>query len=422
MGKGLHGWVVTHRGVAGFYNRESMTRRLYRADAWLRIFEADIIERGAHDGRPTVILDQTAFYPTSGGQPNDLGVLAGCTVLDVLETARSTGQIIHVLDRAPQVDRVSGEIDWARRFDHMQQHTGQHLLSAVFGDVLGLETMAVHIGSEECTLDLNTPALTADHIALAERHVRALIAENAPVLTYEVDDAAAARLRLRKPPKVSGLIRVVEIQGVDWSACGGTHVASTAQIGTIKIVRAERRGNETRVTFVCGERAWHEFDTLSRDMAGLSTVFSATRREVPEAAGRLREELRLAQRALSEAHIALAETEARLLLREADGQSVVARVYPGVDMNGLRTIARAVVAQPGRVVLLAAPGDKAALCFARSADVVTDVSALLKQALARVGGKGGGSRELAQGGGAAADDATLVGVLTELKESLDANA
>ncbi|MCL4506670.1 MAG: alanyl-tRNA editing protein, partial [Chloroflexi bacterium] len=214
-----------------------MAVRLYRDDSFLWHFSAHVCERVLHDGRPAVVLDRTAFYPTSGGQPFDFGSLNGVPVLEVIE--RDDGEIVHVLGATLEADEAQGEIDGARRIDHMQQHSGQHVLSGAFVTTANLDTLAVHIGAEECTIDLPATRLPPAALERAEDEANRIVFEDRPVIVRELSDAEAAALPLRKPPRVSGRIRIVEIEGFDWSACGGTHVRSSAQIGVIKSTRAE---------------------------------------------------------------------------------------------------------------------------------------------------------------------------------------
>lgn len=386
-----------------------MALRLYRVDPFLRRFSARVTALATIDGRPAVALDQTAFYPTSGGQAFDRGALNGIDVVDVIE--RDDGEILHALARPAEVAvgaAVDGEIDWPRRFDHMQQHTGQHVLSAAFARVAGLDTLSVHMGDEACTLDLPTPRLDPALIERVEDAANQAIYDDLPVIAREVTEAELSGIPLRKPPAVSGLIRIVEVQGLDWSACGGTHVASTGQIGLIRVHKVEKRGNETRVYFHCGRRALLDYRQAGAVVAALADGFRVSRRELPEAVERLRAEAHAARKALTEAQEKLAELEATVLLQNARAAAgdaspiVIARVFTDRDAAQLKAIAKRLTAEPGVVALLGAPGEKASLCFARSKDATGDMGKLLRDALAALGAKGGGSTDFAQGGGAPA--------------------
>jgi alanyl-tRNA synthetase len=399
-----------------------MTLRLYRADAFLAQFDARVIERRTHNGRPAVLLDQTAFYPSAGGQPNDLGALGSARVLDVIEQENA---ILHVLDRELSIDAVHGELEWPRRFDHMQQHSGQHLLSQAFVRMANLDTIAVHIGAQECTLDLPAPKVTAAMLDAAEDAANAIVYEDRPFLVYEVSAAQLASIPLRKMPKVTGQVRIVEIEGYDWSACGGTHVRNAGQIGAVKIIKVEKRGNEARITFICGRRALLDHRRTLRDALALADGFTVVRSELPDAVARLREEVKTTGKALAAAQMQLAEYEARDLLDNAApgvaGVRIIAAAWDGRDASALRGIARRLTTEPGIVALLGGGGARAMLCFARSRDLTFDMAQLLRDTLQTLGAaKGGGSPDFAQGGGVPVDHATLQAELDRRAAGLSA--
>ena len=225
-----------------------MTDRLYYNDCYLREFPARVIER-LDDGR-RVVLDRTAFYPSSGGQPFDVGSLGGAAVIDVLDEGE---RLIHVVDKLLSLGEVNGEIDWIRRFDHMQQHTGQHLLSAVFEDLFKIGTVSFHMGADVSTIDVSAESLKSSQVERVEARFAEIVAEARPVsITFE---DATADLNLRKASERSGILRIVSIEGIDRSACGGTHLRSTVEIGSLQIRKLEKIRNTTRVEFVCGGRA-----------------------------------------------------------------------------------------------------------------------------------------------------------------------
>src|SRR5687768_3044996 len=247
-----------------------MTERLYYRDATLRTFSGTLVDV-ANEGRK-VYLDQTAFYPTSGGQPHDLGTLGGSRVLDVIDEGDRVAHVLDApLDREIRIE-LRGEIDWERRHDHMQQHTGQHLLSAVLDDLLGLKTVSVHFGSETSTLDVadSTGAanvLSAEVLESVEARANAIVAESRPVVVTFEDSSTVTGLR--KPSDRDGTLRIVTIDGIDRSACGGTHVASTAAIGAVLLRRQEKVRQGLRIEFVCGDRAIRR---VRRDLEILSRV------------------------------------------------------------------------------------------------------------------------------------------------------
>jgi alanyl-tRNA synthetase len=273
------------------------TECLYYQDAYLRRFSGRIVARQLLDGKPAVALDRTAFYPTGGGQPNDTGILAGVEVLDVVA---ADGLIWHVVGNDILVEEVEGEIAWARRYDHMQQHTGQHVLSQAFIQVCGAETVAFHLGTSSSTIDLDRTDLGAGLIAAAEAAANAVVDDALPVTAEFVSEAQLSQIPLRKPPKVTEDVRVVQVAGFDWSACGGTHLMNTAQIGLIKIVGTERRSAELRVSFLCGGRARADYARLQLLAGELASRFSVGQDEVPAAVDRLSNEHRAARKELAD--------------------------------------------------------------------------------------------------------------------------
>lgn len=372
-----------------------MTHRLYYTDAALLEFSASVVDL-ADDGR-RAYLDATAFYPTSGGQPHDTGLLGGVRVVDVVDEGE---RIAHVLDAPLALGTsatLSGRIDAERRRDHMQQHTGQHLLSAVFADVLGAETTSVHFGPDVSTLDLDIAIPPREALLAVEARANALVADALPV-TIAFEDAATAT-GLRKPSDRTGAIRIVSIAGVDRSACGGTHVGSTAGIGAILLRRVERVRQTARVEFVCGLRAVRRARADYDALAEIATGFSAS---VDQAAALVRaqsEQARAAHGRAERLERDLASAQAPALVAAATpdlrgARWVVQRTDGAVD--ALKPIAFAVAEQPAGV-FVALASDPTAVLVATAPDSGVDAGAALKAALAAVGGKGGGSPRLAQG-------------------------
>jgi alanyl-tRNA synthetase len=383
-----------------------MTERLYYNDPYLREFDADVVEQTTHEGKMAIVLDRTAFYPTSGGQPFDVGTLSGARVLDVVDA--DDGRILHIVDRAPDGASVKGAIDWPRRFDHMQQHTGQHVLSAAFDRLLKARTESFHLGADYSTIDL-ARELSPAEIARGEDEANRVVWEDRPVAIRFAGPDEIAKLPLRKEPKREGTLRLIDVQDFDLSACGGTHVARTGAIGTIAIAAAERFRGGSRVTFLCGGRTLAGYRALRDAVAGSVRALSVLPAELPAAIERLQADGKDLRRQIKDFQAKLAAQEADALADAAaaiDGVTAVVAALPGWDAAGLKSIAARIVERPGRVAVLVGEPAPAAIVVARSAGLTYDAGALLRQLVERHGGKGGGRPELAQGGGitsAAAD-------------------
>jgi alanyl-tRNA synthetase len=377
-----------------------MTERLYYTDSFLAEFDAQVLKVvTAPDGRPAVVLDRTAFYPTSGGQPFDTGTLGAAPVVDVID--QEDGTILHVVEAAVERGPILGRIDWGRRFDHMQQHTGQHVLSAAFDRLLGVRTVSFHLGAGSSTIDLARD-LPSDEIDRAEDDANRIVWANRPVRISFADAAAAARLPLRKEPARDGLLRLIEVEGFDLSACGGTHVERTGEVGIIAVGTTERFRGGTRVEFFCGGRALRSHRRL-RDVASAgSKLLSIASSDLPAAIERLQAEAREMKREAKDLRSRLALHEAAALAAHAlplgDVRFAIGALE-GWEAGSLKQIASAIVSRPGHAALLLSTPAPASIVVARSADVSLDAGALLKQMVARFGGKGGGRPDLAQGGG-----------------------
>jgi alanyl-tRNA synthetase len=379
-----------------------MTERLYYHDASLTEFTARVEER-ADDGR-RIYLDRTAFYPTSGGQPHDVGTLGGARVVDVVDEGARIAHLLDVaLPVAEQQVELRGAIDWERRYDHMQQHTGQHLLSAVIEDQLNLQTVSVHFGPEASTVDVaavgggTTSILDPAVIGRIEARVNAIVGEARPVtVTFEESAAATG---LRKQTDRDGLLRVVTIAGVDRSACGGTHVATTAAIGLVQLRRQERVKQGLRIEFVCGRRA---IARARRDLgllAGIARVFSASLDDAQKLVEVQAIEVRELQSGLKKAAESVAKFRAAELHAAAEPNPaglrvVVERAESGVDAE--RSLALAFAGLP-RAMFVVASRTPPSILLATSPDSGVDAGKVLRPLLERVGGRGGGSPRLAQG-------------------------
>ena len=418
-----------------------MTDRLYYTDPYLRAFDATIARVDRRDDRLVVTLDRTAFYPTSGGQPFDTGRLGPLRVVDVVD--EEDGSIAHVVEPStlnaepgttnpvrrtnlepgtlnPEPGQVVRcEIDWARRFDHMQQHSGQHVLSAAFDTLFGVPTLSFHLGGAVSTIDLAREMLTAE-IAAAEAEANRIVWEDRPVAIRFVDPEEAARLPLRKEPARGGTLRLIEVDGFDLSACGGTHVARTGGIGMIAVASWERFKGGQRIEFLCGGRALAGYGALRDAMTGSVRLLSVLPEELPSAIERLQGDAREQKRSMVALQHDLARYHAEELAADAEEIRLrsettcrfVARAIDA-DANALKGLASAIVAKPGYLVVFVSTSVPALVVIARSADVGLSAQQLLTDLMAQFGGRGGGRPDMAQGGGLAGSaDAILAATRT----------
>ncbi len=370
-----------------------VTERLYYTDSYVREFRARVTGR-ADDGR-RIYLERSAFYPTSGGQPHDTGSIGGVPLVAVEDEGEA---IAHLVAAPVENDEVDCRVDWDRRFDHMQQHSGQHLLSAVFVEHFGVATVSFHLGQESSTIDLDTAALEPARILEAERRANEVVCENR-LLAVSFEDAAQTR-GLRKPSEREGILRIVSIEGLDRSACGGTHVARTGEIGPILLRKTERVRNTVRVEFLCGGRAVRraraDFDALSR----VAQMVSVSLDEAPDVVAGQFEAARQAEKLRRKLETELAQVQGRELYSstapDADGVRRVWRRMPSGNLEDLRAIAQSFTAQ-ARAVFAAALDDPPAVLLAASADSGLDAGKVLKAALVEAGGRGGGNPRMAQG-------------------------
>lgn len=401
-----------------------MTERLYYADAYCTRFSAQVVEQLTWEDHPAVVLDRSAFYPASGGQPADRGTLGGVAVLDVI-VRDGDGAVMHLLEHAlPEAgaegqcsQSVEGVLDWARRFDHMQQHTGQHILSAAFEKLLDADTVGFHLGTEISTIDVNVARLDSAAATQVEELANQVVWEDRPIRARFVTPGELAALPLRRLPAVEGAVRVVDIAGFDVNPCGGTHVARTGEVGLVKIVRLDYRGHETRVEFLCGGRALCDYHAKHATISRLAARLTVGHRELEQAVQHLQDEVGQLQQELRRARRRLLKTEAAELAQSAQVHGphrVVWRVWEGRDPEELRPLAQELAGSFGVVALLADIGERVHLCFARAEGIGPDLAALLREACTQLGGKGGGQPHAAQGSAPAAGVAQVEAVLRGL--------
>jgi alanyl-tRNA synthetase len=382
-----------------------MTQRLYYSESYRRSFDGKVLTAEPVAGHLHVTLDQTAFYPTSGGQPFDTGTLGGAAVTDVIDN--DDGVITHVVSGALNPgDVVTGEIDWARRFDHMQQHTGQHMLSAAFDRLFGVRTESFHLGQLSATIDL-AREVSPGEIAKAEDDANRVVWEDRPVTVRFASAEEAAAMGMRKESARTGRLRLIDVQDYDLSACGGTHVERTGAIGVIAIGGWEKFKGGSRVEFLCGGRALQRFRVWRDSLSAIQKHLSVPPIEMAASLERMQDDAKAVQRTLRGFQEKLAAHEAQALL--AKGSSTIVEALEGWDAQGLKGIAAAATAaQPDAVVALFTTSSPALVVIARGTQSSVDAGAILKQLAAKFGGKGGGKPDLAQGGGLSGSSAQLI--------------
>jgi alanyl-tRNA synthetase len=398
-----------------------MNARRYYDDAYTTEFTAHVQEQLTHAGQPAVVLDASYFYPASGGQPADRGMLNGVAVADVI-VREADGAVVHVLDAPLDAGPVTGVIDWPRRFDHMQHHTGQHILTQAFIRAADAPTVSFHLGVEIVTIDVDRADIPPTLLDEVETLANAIVAQNAPVRAWFPTPAELADLPVRRVPDVNGKLRVVGIGTFDFTACGGTHVAHSAEVGLIKVLRTEKYKGMTRVTFCCGDRARHDYTTKHAILADLAADLTTGYWEIGEAVARLQAENKALRADLKAARQALLVSEAAELWDAASPQHdarIIARAWVDRDAAELRPLASHLVARAGTIALLGLAGEKAQIVMACADDLMAlDMVSLLRAAIGTLTGdpdsrRGGGRPSFAQGGGISADQSALQAVLDQ---------
>jgi alanyl-tRNA synthetase len=377
------------------------TERLYYQDSRLLEFEArvtGISERD--DGQLAVTLDRTAFYPTGGGQPTDTGTIGEARVVDCID-AESEGVLHVVQGPVPRVgETVHARVDWLRRLDHMQQHTGQHILSAAFVRLFDAPTRSFRVLEHECEIDVALDHPTDERIEQAVDLANQIVWESRPIRISQVTSAEAASLPLRKEPAREGDLRLIEIADFDLTPCGGTHAKSTGEVGVIAVRSWERAKGLARIQFMAGIRALTDYRKANRTARDVAAMFSAGREDSPALVAKIIDENKKLTRRVGELEEVACRVEAEELLKDADGARVIARVFQDRNADSLKHLALALIAHPNVVALLGSrDGDIARLVFARSSDAPGDMNALMRSACKVIDGRGGGRADMAQGGG-----------------------
>jgi alanyl-tRNA synthetase len=379
------------------------TEKLYYQDQYLRLFTANLQKSEKDEqGRFYVVLDRTAFYPTGGGQPHDTGTINNVNVIDVEEV---DGEIRHYIEKPIESQtECACEIDWQRRFDHMQQHSGQHILSAAFDHHFAFKTVSFHLGKEICTIDLETTNLTEEEALEAEKIANHIILENRPIEAKWVTENELESYSLRKELSVSENIRLVTIPDFDYNGCGGTHPKSTGEVSSVKILHWEKQKKNVRVYFVCGNRVLQQFHEKHKVIQSLMAILSTPQEKLNEAANRVLQNTKELEKTIDDLKMKLFEHEVSQLINQAEecnNHKLVKAIFSARPMVELQQLGKTIVAKADNVVVLLIneQDDKLQLVCSRSKDVNINMNNVIKQILPWINGKGGGSDSVAQGGG-----------------------
>lgn len=380
--------------------------KLFYKDPYLKTFETKILKQQQDKkGDVYITLEKTAFYPTGGGQPHDIGTLNGVKVLNVEEVA---GEIRHYIERAlpHSDDKVVGVIDWERRFDHMQQHTGQHILSAAFAQLYDIHTVGFHLGKDIVTIDLDISELTEEIVGKAEKLANDMIMENRPIVTKWIEYDDLVNYPIRKTPSVKENIRLVIIDEFDYNGCGGTHHSATGEVGAIKVLNWERQRKKIRLYFVCGNRVIAQFDQKQKGLVELTGLLNRPEGELSEAVKRLLENVKKLEKELLESNEKILQYEANDLLAKSTIQNdtvVIIETFSDRSIQELQKLAKMIAEQEKRslIFLLSENDNRYQLVCGRGSTNKMDMRTLMQESLSLIDGKGGGNKTLAQGGGTA---------------------
>ncbi|MFP7297413.1 alanyl-tRNA editing protein [Neobacillus niacini] len=396
-----------------------MEEKLYYKDAYIKSFTARVVDQGKdNDGKYYLVLDHTAFYPTGGGQPHDLGTIENIKVLNVEDIE---GEVRHYLEsEVPDVNSpVQGIIDWERRFDHMQQHAGQHILTAAFEQLFGYKTIGFHLGNETLTIDLDTSELLESEALKAEDLANQIIIENRPIETKWVTEEELTTYDLRKETKVKEDIRLVIIPDYDYNGCGGTHPKAAGEVQAIKIIDWERQKKKVRVQFVCGNRVLKQFSQKNKVLIQLTKLLNAPEKGMEEAVMRLLEIRKAMEKELETSRENLLYYEAKSLLEQGNSENqIISGVFQNRSIQELQKLAKIVLNENKETIVLfvSQNENKLQLVCGRGPEENISMKKIVENALSTINGKGGGSDSFAQGGGEAVISAEQM--LKQLLENL----
>ncbi|MGX9132911.1 alanyl-tRNA editing protein [Rummeliibacillus sp. JY-2-4R] len=379
-----------------------MQELFYYQDVMMKEFDATILKQEVdHDGRKFIVLDNTAFYPTGGGQPYDTGTLNDVEIIDV---EKVDGEIRHyVTGFLPNATKVHGVLDWQRRFDHMQQHAGQHILTAAFVELFNYPTVSFHLGTETVTIDIDAAKLSDEELADAEKRANDIILENRPIETKWVAEEELANYSLRKAVSVTGEIRLVIIPDYDYNGCGGTHPTSTGQVQGIKILGTEKQKKKTRVHFVCGGRVLHELHWRKKELSETARLANVPEEDTAQAVTKLLNTQKALEKALADAKNELLTFEAKELLQKT-GDHLISNTYTSRSVQEIQQLARAIVSENEKSTALFVSEQADKLQFVAAKGTAAQVGSMKEIAntiLPVIHGKGGGNDTFVQGGGEA---------------------
>jgi alanyl-tRNA synthetase len=383
-----------------------MQNKLYYQDAYIQDFSAKIVKQEKDsEGNLYAVLSQTAFYPTGGGQPCDLGTISDVKVVNVEEI---DGEIRHYLTSPIEMSdkEITGRIDWQRRFDHMQQHAGQHILSAAFDHLFQYRTVGFHLGNEIITIDLDTETLLEEEAAAAEELANQIILENRIIEAKWVDEAELSHYPLRKETKVKENIRLVIIPDFDYNGCGGTHPHSTSEVRAVKILDWEKQKKKVRVQFVCGDRVLAQFQQKQKVLLELTKLLSSPEKDMGTAVLRMLQTQKDLEKSLEDAREKLLSFEAEELLTDNSSlheEKLVSRMFIGRTIQELQKLARLIISKEplANVLFVSENEGRLQVVGARGQNASQNMKLLIADALKLINGKGGGNEAFAQGGGEA---------------------
>jgi alanyl-tRNA synthetase len=369
------------------------TKRLYFENPYQVEFEAQVVRKITYEQKPALILDQTCFYPESGGQPCDKGKIDGINVLKVVEDKE---EVAHLVEKDVSSKKIKGKIDWERRFDHMQQHSGQHILSQSFYELFEAETLSFHLGIDSSTVEMDLRKISEEEIEKVEKRANDIIFQNREIKSYFIPEEKIKSLPLRRPPKKKGLIRVVEVSRFDYSACGGTHVRRAGEIGLIKILKGERIRNNVRLEFICGKRAFEDYSWKNKALYQLSSRFSAHERDVLDSVEKLFSDLKSQKRINRKLQENMTGYLAQEFIGEAKG-NIIKQIFTDKKAEEVKYLALNIINKGDFVVLFGIKGEERGhLVLACSQSLNIDMREIVPAVSSLIKGKGGGSPSLVE--------------------------